>query len=91
MVERDGATRYREIQESATGLVAWYREFVSDVRDHRGVPIRADLDEFIEELGDALRPLPTGPRQSDKATPLVGKVTANTVVVVEGNIDKIDM
>ena len=65
MEERDGHTRFHEINESARGLVAWCREFVGEINDHNGVSIKGDFDEFINELGDALKPLPTGPRPGD--------------------------
>jgi hypothetical protein len=141
MAERDGYTRTREVEASAQGLVAWCREFVGEVRDHNGVSMKGDFDQFIEELGDALKPLPTGPKPEDnythiygesdadlglvytsckqtvvdvhhrtgvKATyvradadcpkclaksviKLVGGINAGTVIVVDGNIDKLDM
>lgn len=54
---RDGATRAREVEEAAQGLVAWCDEFVVDVSDRRGHNINTDWQELIESLRSALRPL----------------------------------
>jgi len=58
---RDGYTRAREIEEAASGLVAWSEEFVVDVKDCRGLSIHADFMEFIAELKEALGSLDEDP------------------------------
>lgn len=51
---RDGYTRAREIEEAASGLVAWSEEFIAEVKDCRGLSIHADFREFLAELKEAL-------------------------------------
>ena len=57
---RDGYTRSREIEKSATELVAWVTEFVGEVRDNLGNSLTdsGEWEEVIEDLRKALIPLP---------------------------------